>query len=102
VDRPAPESPLGDHRIGDGNVACLRVTHRQVKDGFVGPLMRLVTRGGIGRVRWRSEASRKSGKAQLIENMPDDRRALDDCDDFHRPTALRTMVRKFFSGYEKS
>ncbi len=44
-DRPAPRPPLFEHRIGDGEV---------IKDRFVRPLSRLVSRltpGGIGRAR---------------------------------------------------
>jgi hypothetical protein len=31
----APRPPLRDQGIGDGKVACLRATHRQVKERFI-------------------------------------------------------------------
>jgi hypothetical protein len=42
-------------QVGDEEVACLRATHRQVEEGFVGPLAELV--------RQRSEAGRYGGEA---------------------------------------
>lgn len=79
-----PGFRLCAHRIGDRQV---------IQEGFVGPLARLVSHGGIGQVRRRAEAGRCGRVAEMIEDLPDDRRARADCDDFHRPTALRTEQR---------
>jgi hypothetical protein len=80
----APRPPLRDQRIGDGKV---------VKERFVGLLARLVSGQVIGRVGWRAGAGRCGGEAQVGEDLPDDRRTLDDGDDFHRPAALGTEQR---------
>jgi hypothetical protein len=57
VTEEAPRPPLRDQGIGDGKVACLRATHRQVKERFIGPLAGRVNRQAIGRIN-RSPASR--------------------------------------------
>ncbi len=54
---------------GPGEVACLRATHRQVNDGFVGPLAGLVTRQAFGLVGGRSEARRLGGCSPVYEAM---------------------------------
>jgi hypothetical protein len=59
---------LCEHWIADGEV---------IEEGFVGPLARLVGRGGIGRVSRRGEAGRCGREAEMIEDLPDDRRPLD-------------------------
>jgi len=64
-----------------------------VKDRFVGPLARLLSGQGIGRVGWRAEMRRCGGETQVIEDLPDDRWALNHGDDFHRPAALGTEQR---------
>jgi hypothetical protein len=53
--------------VWPGEVACLRATHRQVKEQFVGPLAGLVSRQVIGLVGWRAEAGRCGGEAQVVE-----------------------------------
>jgi len=67
-DRPAHRPRLHDHRIGDGEVACLRATHRQVEERFVGPLAGPVSRQAIGLVGRRPEAERCGGETQVGEN----------------------------------
>ena len=42
--------PLRAGRIGAGEVACLRATHRQVNDRFAGPLAGLANRQALGLV----------------------------------------------------
>ncbi len=79
--KPAPRPRLEKKGIGEGKVACLRLpvatrrqtgaTHRQVKERFVGPLARLMSGQGIGRIRWRAKAGRCGGEAQVIEDLPD-------------------------------
>jgi len=54
--RPVRRPRLYEQRIGDGEIACLRAdTHRQIEDGLVGPLARLLSGQGIGRAGWRPE-----------------------------------------------
>jgi len=64
--RPGAKAPLHDQRIGDGEV---------VRERFIGPL--------AGRVGRRAKAGRCGGEPQVGEDLPDDRRALDDGDDLH-------------------
>ncbi len=79
-------------RIGDGQV---------MQSGFAasaaervgGPLARRVPRGGIGRVRRRAEAWRGGREAEIIEELPDDRRALNHDDHLHRAPAVGTEER---------
>jgi hypothetical protein len=66
-----PTLSLRHHRIGGREV---------VEEGFVGPLAGLVSRQSIGRVGWRSEAGRCGGEPQVLEDLPDDRRAVDQGD----------------------
>ena len=72
--KPAPRPRLEEKGIRDGEV---------IKDRFVGPLARLLSGQGIGRVGRRAELGRPGGETQVIEDLPDDRRPLDHGDDFH-------------------
>ena len=54
---------------------------------FVAPLPRRVSHPADGRVGWRAEAGCRGGEAQVGENLPDDRGALNHNDDSHRPAA---------------
>ncbi len=72
------------HRIGDGEV---------IEAGFVGPVaggVIRVTPGGIG---GRPEAEGYGGEPQMVQDLPDNRGALDDGDDLHRAPAARTDQR---------
>lgn len=60
---------------GEGEVACLRATHRRVKERFVGLLAELVSRQAIGRVGRRAKAGRCGGEEQVLKDLPDDRNA---------------------------
>ena len=64
------DRPLGpsydEERIGQGEVTCLRATHRQVKERFVGPLARMMSGQGVERVGCRAKAGRYGGEAQVI------------------------------------
>ena len=68
--KPAPRPQLEKKGIRE-EVACLRATHRQVKERFVGPLARLLSGQGVGRIRRRAEPGRCAGEAQVIEDLPD-------------------------------
>jgi len=80
-DRPAHRPRLHELRIGDGPVACLPRSaclcvarrqgagHRQVKKGFVGPLVELVSRPAIGWIGRRSEGGRCGGEPQVLEDL---------------------------------
>ena len=80
-DRPTPRPRLSEHRIRDGEV---------VKERFVGPLSRLVSRLAPGRP---TEARRSGGEAKMVEDLPDHRRPLDHGEDLHRSPAARTDQR---------
>ncbi len=62
--------------MGDGEV---------IKERFVRPFP--------GRVWWRAKAGRCGRKAQVIEDLPDDRWALNHGDHLHRAPATRTEQR---------
>ena len=83
-DRPAHRPRLEDKGIREEEV---------VKEGFVGPLARLLSGQGIWWVGWRAELASCGGEAQVIEDLPDDGRALDHGDHLHRAPAMRTEER---------
>jgi len=60
---------------------------------FVGPLAGLLSGQGIWRVGWRAEMRRCGGETQVIEDLPDDGRALDHGDHLHRAPATRIEER---------
>jgi len=63
ADRPAPRPRLEKKGIRDGEVACLRAdTHRQIKYRFVGPLARLLSGQGVGRIGRRAGLGRYAGE----------------------------------------
>jgi hypothetical protein len=72
------------HRISDG---------KGIEERFVGPLARAVSHLPSGRIRWRAEARGHAGKAQMVQDPPDNCGALDDGDDPHGLTAARMLSR---------
>ena len=64
--RPAARPRLEKKGIRE-EVACLRATHRQIKERFVGPLARLLSGQGSGRIGRRAELGRCAGAAQVVE-----------------------------------
>ena len=101
LDKPAARPRREKKGIGEGKIACLRLpaatrrqtgatcppppvcvrtrtgrrrgrqAHRQVKERFVGPLARLLSGQGVGRIRRPAGPGRCAGEAQVIEDLPD-------------------------------
>ena len=83
-DRPAP-APAG-HVLRSatgrsskrGFVASVSTELDEVSaERFVGPGSRLVSRQAVGRIGRRTEARRSGGETQVVEELPDTRRAFD-------------------------